>query len=68
MIIDRWYIIFWILLSPLFVLATMGFIQNGLTCETFILSILFGAPQFIILSVVPLAEYYDNKRKVLTTD
>jgi hypothetical protein len=68
MINDKWFICFWLMLSPLAVLSMMVLLKDGITYQSLIISVLFGFPQFIILSLVPLAEYYDNKRnKQLTT-
>lgn len=63
--IDKMYIVMWLSLAPLAIIVMMVFIEHGICGKSLLVMILFGFPQFILLSFMPLAEWYDNKSLIL---
>lgn len=63
--IDKMYILLWLSLAPLAIVVMMAFIEYGVCGKSLLVMILFGFPQFILLSFMPLAEWYDKKSSIL---
>lgn len=61
--IDKTYILIWLSLAPLAIIVMMVFIEHGVCGTSMLVMILLGFPQFILISFMPLAEWYDNKVK-----